>query len=482
MPERAEELPLGDLGEALQINNFAGKLGKQSSMWLERIMASKMPGGYSINIAKKYLENRWGFGVGRQESVLLSSIVAPPPARLTATDLANAYFDDMVQKYATVVGLSLDAPQAKQASGRRVEIDSEALQALTKDYRDLSKKKLELYAKYLKVDLRAGEKAHALAQQTVTDLQSQLDLWSIEHGDFYASGIKPMVDIRKVRVYDSAWNWAMQDLLSLFYEVILGRLRFGDQELLHRCISISNRASSKLLEVMRYLVGVCGSEKGSGYRTAENLIRVLINKADKSASSPPVFKFVQNSTAPRTTIDNNGLIEISEVPRKTQSVGSINADENLIESPPHIKIKGQQGWEFSQTHSDTYTACLKDATRDGLSFNEKNVLLTGAGPGSIGSEVLKGLITGGARVVVTTSNYSTETAQFYQSIYTSCGAPGSQLVLVPFNQGSQQDVESLLAYIYDGTKGLGWDLDFVIPFAAIKEEGHDIDKVDSKSE
>ncbi|CRJ95393.1 hypothetical protein BN1723_020814, partial [Verticillium longisporum] len=30
--------------------------------------------------------------------------------------------------------------------------------------------------------------------------------------------------------------------------------------------------------------------------------------------------------------------------------------------------------------------------------------------------------------------------------------------------------------------GLGWDLDFIIPFAAIPENGRQIDNIDSKSE
>jgi fatty acid synthase subunit alpha len=100
MPERAEELKLKDLAETLQSRNFNGRLGKQSSMWLERMISAKMPGGYNITVAKQYLQTRWGLGVGRQESVLLSAIVEPPVARLATTEAANAYLDDTVEKYA----------------------------------------------------------------------------------------------------------------------------------------------------------------------------------------------------------------------------------------------------------------------------------------------------------------------------------------------------------------------------------------------
>jgi fatty acid synthase subunit alpha len=108
--------------------------------------------------------------------------------------------------------------------------------------------------------------------------------------------------------------------------------------------------------------------------------------------------------------------------------------------------------------------------------------MTGAGAGSIGAEVLQGLISGGAKVVVTTSRFSREVTEYYQSMYTRYGAKGSQLIVVPFNQGSQQDVNALVDYIYDEKKGLGWDLDYIVPFAAIPENGREIDNIDSKSE
>ncbi|KAK3112525.1 beta subunit of fatty acid synthetase [Teratosphaeriaceae sp. CCFEE 6253] len=108
--------------------------------------------------------------------------------------------------------------------------------------------------------------------------------------------------------------------------------------------------------------------------------------------------------------------------------------------------------------------------------------MTGAGAGSIGAEVLQGLISGGAKVLVTTSRFSREVTEYYQSMYARYGARGSQLVVVPFNQGSLQDVNALVEYIYDEKKGLGWDLDYIVPFAAIPENGREIDSIDSKSE
>ena len=38
------------------------------------LVSSKMPGGFNITAARKYLETRWGLGSGRQDGVLLAGL------------------------------------------------------------------------------------------------------------------------------------------------------------------------------------------------------------------------------------------------------------------------------------------------------------------------------------------------------------------------------------------------------------------------
>ena len=150
-------------------------------------------------------------------------------------------------------------------------------------------------------------------------------------------------------------------------------------------------------------------------------------------------------------------------------VNGTGVKQGKVETVPflHLKRKEPHGWEYSKKLTGIYLDGLESAARAGVTFQNKNVLMTGAGAGSIGAEVLQGLISGGAKVVVTTSRFSREVTEYYQAMYARYGARGSQLVVVPFNQGSQQDVQALIDYIYDEKKGLGWDLDYMIPFAAI---------------
>jgi len=105
--------------------------------------------------------------------------------------------------------------------------------------------------------------------------------------------------------------------------------------------------------------------------------------------------------------------------------------------------------------------------------------LTGVGQGSIGVEVVKGLLSGGAKVVITTSSYNRKNVEYYQHIYQTYGSSGSSLTVVPFNQGSRQDVDALVDYIYST---LNLDLDYILPFAGIPENGREIDGLDDRSE
>lgn len=584
-PEKPEDTPLDELGAAMQAT-FNGQLGKQSSSLIARLVSSKMPGGFNITAVRKYLETRWGLGSGRQDSVLLLALTLEPASRLGSEGDAKSYLDDVSNKYASNVGISLSAPTAggdAGAGGGGMLMDPAAIDALTKDQRALFKQQLELFARYLKMDLRAGDKAFVGSQESQKVLLAQLDLWNTEHGEFYANGIEPSFSQLKARVYDSAWNWARQDALSMYYDIIFGRLKAVDREIVSRCIRIMNRSNPLLLNFMQYHMDTCPTEQGETYKLAKQLGEQLIDNCKDVLDEAPVYKDVAIPTGPQTTVDRRGNLDYKEIPRasarklehyvremadggklseygnrtkvqndlsriyklikqqhklsKTSQLqikslyenvirslamnegqimplenGKMNGKANgkmmngyakkggkngsrlgmnghvkqgKVETIPflHLKRKDEHGWEYSKKLTGLYLEGLEQAAKNGVTFQGKHALMTGAGAGSIGADVLQGLISGGAKVIVTTSRFSREVTEYYQSMYARYGAKGSQLVVVPFNQGSKQDVEALIEYIYDTKKGcLGWDLDFVVPFAAIPENGREIDSIDSKSE
>ncbi|KZF21193.1 fatty acid synthase-like protein [Xylona heveae TC161] len=572
-PEKPEDTPLDELGAAMQAT-FNGQLGKQSTSLIARMVSSKMPGGFNITAVRKYLETRWGLPAGRQDGVLLLALTMEPASRLGSEADAKAWLDDVSNKYAAHAGISLSSPTAGGdggAGGGGMMMDPAAIDALTKDQRALFKQQLELFARYLKLDLRAGDKAFVNSQKSEAALQAQLDLWNTEHGEFYATGIEPTFSPLKARVYDSCWNWARQDALLMYYDIIFGRLKAVDRDIVSQCIRIMNRSNPRLLDFMQYHIDNCPTDRGETYQLAKELGQQLIENCNDVLTEAPVYKSVDIPTAPQTSIDARGNMSFAEVPRpsvrklehyvremaeggKISEYGNrtkvqndlqkiyklirqqhklskssqlqikqlysnvirslamnegqmiplengkaangharkpgrngtrgLNGKQGKVETIPflHLKRKEEHGWEYSKKLTGVYLDGLEKAASSGVTFQGKQALMTGAGAGSIGAEVLQGLISGGAKVVVTTSRFSREVTEYYQAMYARYGGRGSQLIVVPFNQGSKQDVEALVDYIYDTKNGLGWDLDYIVPFAAIPENGREIDSIDSRSE
>ena len=80
-------------------------------------------------------------------------------------------------------------------------------------------------------------------------------------------------------------------------------------------------------------------------------------------------------------------------------------------------------WQYSNNLTGVYLHILNEIATSGASFKDKNALLTGVGKGSIGVEILEGLLSGGAHVV-TTSRDSRATAEHYQAIFQRHGSKG----------------------------------------------------------
>ena len=81
-------------------------------------------------------------------------------------------------------------------------------------------------------------------------------------------------------------------------------------------------------------------------------------------------------------------------------VTSVSADKIPL---LHLKHQVGAAWEYSSNLTSVYLNVLHEIATSGTTFKDKNALLTGVGKGSIGVEILKGLLSGGAHVIITTS-------------------------------------------------------------------------------
>lgn len=514
LPDSSEDTHLEDLCSTIQ-NTFNGQLGRRSRSLVGKMISSKMPGGFELTAVRDYLSIQWGLGPGRQDAVLVSAIACQPAARLGTTDAAKAFWSAAVKSYAAERNLALGHTSSDSGLGSSsgVTIDPKAIEALQRDQRAVNQQILAVYAKQLNIDFASGNQKVLELGQRLDVLQADLDLWNLEHGAEYAQGIRPIFEPQKARTYDSSWNWALQDLLKTFHELAGGAIDVRD---IHTQWSLrsQNRSSPRLINVMKYMLTTNLAKQSRDPLAVEQWLSELIEDCEMALSNSPVARRIQSATAPHTEIDSNGVISYTESNRSeirkldafaiekteasvvvisewldtddaaasTVSVSS-QSDSTKVQCEYflHIQRKISGFWRACRLLTEKYLDSLDAATSGAMSFVNKNVLLTGSGKGSIGVEILQGLLSGGARVVVTTSSYSPKVNAHYQSIYTRFGARGSRLIVLPFNQASQQDVEALVAYIYN-LEDCEWDLDHVIPFAAMSEHTRGIDDINSRSE
>jgi phosphopantetheine--protein transferase-like protein len=142
-----------------------------------------------------------------------------------------------------------------------------------------------------------------------------------------------------------------------------------------------------------------------------------------------------------------------------------------LEAPAQAAFCAGASTSAATSGSAAVPADLAALRSAGVSFAGKTALITGCGPASIGLELVKALLTGGATVVATTSRFSAASTAAFRRLYQEFGATGSRLIVLPFNQGSAADCASLISHV---TGPLGLSIDFLIPFGAIPEAGIEV--------
>ncbi len=129
--------------------------------------------------------------------------------------------------------------------------------------------------------------------------------------------------------------------------------------------------------------------------------------------------------------------------------------------------------------TESYRESLERLATQAGDFAELTVLMTGASPDSIAVEVLRQLIRGNARVVVTTTSANAKRMKFYRDLYNRDAGPLAQLHVLPFNQASMQDVQQLVNWLFESEADLRPNL--ILPFGAMKSSGSLVD-LNPKSE
>ncbi len=373
-----------------------------------------------------------------------------PATRFGSEDAAKEWLRKITSDYLKSKGISVNI--ATTNTSNNSVISSAQLEKISAKQNGLFRKQLELLTSYLGDEKNGQVKA---VLEEVKLLQSELDLWSIEHGGVtYAEGIRPIFSAAKARRYDSWWNWARQEVARA---VLMGEQ--VDERML------ANRADKQLVEFLEW----------------HSYQRRIITRIEGAIDQPSVYDPTFEITKPSTTICDAGKISYKEVSRN-QSLSDYV--KTMFEKKwLHLRSTRQEEpsqWEYNAQLTKVYEQSMQALLNGSSSFCGRNVLMTGCGRGSIGVEMLKCFLEGGAQVIVTTSSYNKANLDTFREVYEKHGSKGSALVLVPFNQASTQDITQLINYIYNA---LQWDLDTIVPFAAMSENGKSLlDLEDGKAE
>ncbi|KAJ2459216.1 fatty acid synthase alpha subunit Lsd1 [Coemansia sp. RSA 2424] len=498
VPDKAEDLSLQDLAAA--IGAFGGGLGKHTQAQLARLFSNKMPGGFSLSSARSVLQSAYGLGSQRQDALLLVAMTMEPSDRLAGDTEAKAWLGSVAQAYAAKTGISYAAGASSSGSssgqaGAPV-ISSAEMEKMQQKQHEHIRQQIQVLARYAGMDLREGARLAEAEQAKAAQMQTKLDKISAELGDEFIDGMQPLFDARKARHFDSSWNWARQEAYELIQRAIAGcSSEFAgvsasvDDASLQR---LKNRSSSGLLQMLAGSLSILQAANDDSLKPAIQLVSQLHNACEQALVQPPVYRELSAPTGPQVDIGPDGTITCTEVPRSdepsfTEFVEHMRQPAAQGE-PPFIHLKKQSAcsaWSHCAELSATYYDGLSAICGSGLSFAGKTALVTGCGRGSIGADIVCGLLSGGAKVIATTSSYSRKTTLLYEDMYRTHGARGSELIVVPFNQGSTGDIRQLVDFIYSKagvSKGLGWDLDFVFPFAAVSDVGSFATNLGSHSE
>ncbi|KAJ1670416.1 fatty acid synthase alpha subunit Lsd1, partial [Coemansia sp. RSA 25] len=498
VPDKAEDLSLQDLAAA--IGAFGGGLGKHTQAQLARLFSNKMPGGFSLSSARSVLQSAYGLGSQRQDALLLVALTMEPSDRLAGAAEAKAWLGSVAQAYAAKAGISYAAGASSSGSSSGQAggpvISSAEMEKMQQKQHEHIRQQIQVLARYAGMDLREGARLAEVEHADKTRMQAELDSISAEFGDELIAGVRPLFDARKARHFDSSWSWARQEAYELIQRAIAG-CSTGSAGVAASVNDASfqrlkNRSNSGLLQMLAGSLSILQAANDNSLKPAIQLVSQLHSACAQTLTKAPVYRELSAPTGPQVDIGPDGTVTYTEVPRSdepsfTEFVEHMRqpTEQGM---PPRIHIKKRYESD-SMAHcaelSATYYDGLSEICGSGLSFAGKTALVTGCGRGSIGADIVCGLLSGGAKVIATTSSYSRKTTLFYEDMYRTHGARGSELIVVPLNQGSTGDIKQLVDFIYSdfgAAKGLGWDLDFVFPFAAVSDVGSFATNLGSHSE
>ena len=519
-PEGAAEMKLSEL--ATKFDGY-DSLGKVTSGQVNKMLAGKMPGGYTASKAKAYLKEERHLGPGLTDSVLLQGVVQQPGARLGSEAEATAWLDKVTDSYAAANGLTIPKgplgsgggggggggfnPMMMMGGGGSGSYDDSALKQLFAD-------QIDSMREFVGDDAADADRKFEAETKLRQGVEKRMGVITEEMGETFLNGITPSFTVARVRIFDSYWNWVVQDFMHL-----AGTEDFTDPSVAYM---YRNRATPALKDMIDFAAASLAEAGSLNAEKFEAFAKDIASWVDEA----PVYQNHLVSNLPVVDVAKNGRVNFKEVPRNvtmedeskpcktavdyvnemargldflgitngTVEPSSQSSEDDtshtlkLLKGQPYIHLKSPAEFDpnmrvYDEGLTAQFLAAQHDIAVNGVSFEGQVALLTGAGRGSICIELGKALLQGGATVIVTTWNRTDQMLNYdlemLRGVYETHGSKNARLIGIPCNCSSMGDIESMVSHIYTE---MGLDIDYICPFAAIPEGGRDIGRIDSFSE
>jgi enoyl reductase-like protein/3-oxoacyl-ACP reductase-like protein len=471
----AHEMPFLALAEAVT-RATSGRYKAQGPYLRAQVAAALKPFGLGLREALAAATAR-GLPEGRSLALLnrvalwlragdstragaLSPVAPPKPGDRAA---ASQWLDAAIARYASDEGLALGG-SGGEAGGATV--DAATLEKLLARYFGVGGAFLESL-RFAESALGRDVWAELAVKDASSDEPERLGRYDAEHGEGYERAIRPAFASEKAVVFTGTWAWSRREALALYH-----RLRAGNPVRVAESVGrIARGADAAALRTVLWLRDRATRDGDAATAAVfEGLAARIDLRALPHAESEAV------PLAPAVEVLADGRLQDFERPRGGHSAAAV-VEELLAGHHARLRL-----------HTDAsdpgvgaaYATALRALARAEVSFAGRTALVTGASDRSIAIELVKLLLTGGARVVVTTSQLTPERVRFYRRLFQRYGARGAELAVVPFNQGSRQDIQRLVHWLVSTEKTTvggtqrtvkePWLIDLLVPFGAVGEE------------
>jgi fatty acid synthase subunit beta len=467
-PENGSEMPLDELA-----NSWPGysKMGKATTQLVSKVLLQTQPAGSSMKSVHKQLEEEFAVTPATVDGILLRAVQLAPKKRLSAAE-SVAWRASLVSAFNSEVGVSAGPRGAGPATAGTVANTSAAMDPATAE-------KLKAFAKT--IAKAANDFLGPQPEKDVPELPAPSPL-EAEFGEKFADGVQAMFAKEQVREYNDWWSVGQRRIYRYWQETEHGLLDL-DSEQGKFALRMASVASSK--DALPLLSWLDSQSMGQGAKFCTEL-KSCVGKGAR-------FFEGSGTLQPTVQVDASGKIVYKDVPRQAnyaEYVAELDSKQfvhmrtRAEKRPEHLQGSGRMVDDSSA--SSIYIAALQDLAEKGATFEGKVALLTGVSSGSILEPLVKALLQGGATVIMTKRWMPGGEApyEYARKLYEQNCGQGARLIIVPFNKGSVRDVEALVKHIYSPQKagGLGLDVDYFFPFAALPEKGRGIDRIDDIAE